>query len=377
MKILIVGGAGLVAVIIGVPAVVFVKQKRVRSAILVLTSLAFLVVALETGSFLWTAVPKLWGYTTDKHYTTKGKLTYPDDVLGYAPYADNTTIESSHIGDEPVYIETVYEFDAKARRVVPLERPAERHALFFGGSWTFGEGLANPESLSGRFQHHAKGEFQAYNYAFKGYGPNQMLCLLQDDAKFDDIPQKDGVAVYGFIVNHIWRTVGAPWQLISRDTIPLVRLDAEGQVEGPLYYKDIPSFQRKLAMYKALRTYSAMGRLLFSGKQLLLVSREKSIETTAATIIECSRRYKARFNGEFYTIIWPRRRLQPDEEKTFIQLLEAGGVKVLMPPPYPNPDEAMMHPVDEHPSPKEADWIAQYVQQHIAGVALSDSGDSQ
>lgn len=358
-------GFAIALLVAGGAAAALSRRNAVRNVALVMAGVGAALLIVELGALAWVNVPKLWGYTTAKHYAHEGHLGSRGGPLGYAPLADNTVTESSYLGRDPVFEGVHYAFDAKARRVVPLPHPAPKHALFFGGSYVFGEGLPNDQTVSARFQGAAQGEFQAYNYAYKGYGPNQMYCLLQDDTKFDDIPQHDGVAVYGFIQNHIWRTVGAPWQLATVPGIPIFRLDADGRLEGPMTYDEIPAMERRVGWYTFLQTYSPLGRLLVSKKFLRAVRDDEAMRTTAAVIVASAKAYKTRFQGEFYTVIWPRRRLAPAIESQFIALLEAGGVRVLQPPPLPNPQEAMLHPVDEHPSAKEVDWIAQHVYEAI------------
>lgn len=92
------------------------------------------------------------------------------------------------------------------------------------------------------------------------------------------------------------------------------------------------------------------------------------MRSTAAVVVASAELYKERFDGEFYTVIWPRRRLAPHLETKFIALLNEGGVRVISPPPLPNHEESMMHPLDEHPSSKEVDWVAKHVLAAIEAV---------
>lgn len=359
-------GVALMIVFGGALLAVLSRRNGVRNAGLVAAACGVVLLAGELGAVLWVNVPKLWGYTTNKHYEYEdGLLGQRDPTLGYGPIPDNSVLESLYYDDIAVFTGTRYTFDEKGRRVVPLDNRAPRHALFFGGSYTFGEGLPNDATLSARFQAYAEGNYQAYNYAYKGYGPNQMLCQLQDDAKFDDIAQDTGIAVYGFIRNHIWRAAGAPWQLSVVKNIPFFRLGPDGTLDGPLTYSELPSMRRRMAAYTFVQHYSPLGRLLFARKFMRAVPDEEAIRIAAAVVVASAERYKERFDGTFYTVLWPRRRLPEAQERLFIDLLRDGGVQVIQPPPLPNPAEAMMHPIDEHPSAKEVDWIARHVYESI------------
>lgn len=133
----------------------------------------------------------------------------PNPDLGYwlRPSVQVTATQTS--GSDLVY-RVRYTTDSQRRRVTPLDNPAgrDKFALFFGGSFTFGDGLADDETLPAAFGRAAPTYFP-YNYGMSGYGPQQMLAQLQ----FLDLPaqvnQSRGVAVYTFICPHVNRAIGS------------------------------------------------------------------------------------------------------------------------------------------------------------------------
>ena len=57
--------------------------------------------------------------------------------------------------------------------------PPEACVVFFGDSFTFGEGLNDTETMPYRAGAIGGGRFEVYNFGFRGYGPHPMLSALQ------------------------------------------------------------------------------------------------------------------------------------------------------------------------------------------------------
>jgi hypothetical protein len=82
------------------------------------------------------------------------------------------------------------------------------HWALFGGSFTFGEGVADDETLPW-ILNTLQNTHKAYNLGFMGNGPNDNLVSLQKFQSLSKIPQKLGFATYQFIDSHIARALGA------------------------------------------------------------------------------------------------------------------------------------------------------------------------
>lgn len=133
----------------------------------------------------------------------------PDELLGYTvrPNAQITSIKKR--GDAVIY-DVVYSTDAYHRRVTPVDDPEQRDRfmLFFGDSFTFGEGLPDDETLP---HYVAQGlpDYRPYNYGLSGYGPQQMLAKLQSDDLAAEVPEAEGIVIYVFIDAHVERAIGS------------------------------------------------------------------------------------------------------------------------------------------------------------------------
>src|SRR5690606_320602 len=132
---------------------------------------------------------------------TTGATYQSDPVLGYMPKA-NTAGDAQFMVDGQVIFDYTYRTDAFHRRRVPAQAgqttPRTRALLFFGCSYTFGEGVNDGETLPNQFALRAP-DTAVYNYAFSGYGPHHMLARLESMDIRGEVPEPEAAAVYLFI----------------------------------------------------------------------------------------------------------------------------------------------------------------------------------
>lgn len=115
--------------------------------------------------------------------------------------------ECTNHGEE-IY-RVVYEIDERSRRITPVDFPEERHgtALFFGCSFTFGQGVGQDETLPAAFGRECPG-LLPINYAAPGYGPQHMWLRLREEGFIEGLPFDRGVVAYGVMDNHVYRLLG-------------------------------------------------------------------------------------------------------------------------------------------------------------------------
>ena len=152
-------------------------------------------------------------------------------LFGYRALPNVSSRVQSIVDDQQVY-DVGYDFDKYSRRKLPESTLNEEKyfTLFFGGSNIFGEGLNSnqtlPYFLSKNFEN-----IRAYNYGFRGYGPQQMLSILQNYNLVEQIKQKQGIAIYKYFSFHIGRAIGSMrfirW---SRGVYPYYFLDKNDQL---------------------------------------------------------------------------------------------------------------------------------------------------
>ena len=130
-------------------------------------------------------------------------------VLGYAPSVDTTRTSIKSVDDRVLY-DVTYTIDQYGQRQTPdSNEQSAACLLFFGGSFIFGEGVEDAETLPNSLAKLLDGRYRVINFGFHGYGPHHMLALIQSDLIK---PQIEGcaelAAVYLTIPNHVDRAVG-------------------------------------------------------------------------------------------------------------------------------------------------------------------------
>ncbi len=90
----------------------------------------------------------------------------------------------------------------------PSNKENGKCVLFFGGSFTFGEGLNDNETMPYSVGIKMKGKYQVYNFGFHGYGPHQMLSAIEHNMVNDIISCKQKYVIYQALVTHADRSGG-------------------------------------------------------------------------------------------------------------------------------------------------------------------------
>jgi hypothetical protein len=130
-----------------------------------------------------------------------------DEILGYAPTKGKTVDSSEYKGKEIVYNVTYTIGDDGLRVSPPSEVINDSPCiLFFGDSFTFGEGLEDNQTMPYLVGELSK--YKVYNFGFHGYGPHQMLSALEHGVVDEIVKCKPRVAVYQALVDHVARSAG-------------------------------------------------------------------------------------------------------------------------------------------------------------------------
>ncbi len=112
--------------------------------------------------------------------------------------------------NEVIY-DVEYIFNEEGARQQYQNPNANRHALFFGDSLTFGEGLKDEETLPYLFQKNNE-TYQSYNYGFLGHGPGQMLLRVSSPEFKRKFRDKIGIVFYLYRDDAVKITAGkVPW----------------------------------------------------------------------------------------------------------------------------------------------------------------------
>jgi hypothetical protein len=171
-----------------------------------------------------------------------GRYTRASETMGWEPVPGITARSRKVRGDDVLY-DVVYAFDEAGRRKgpEPSGRAYAKFLLFFGGSNTFGEGLDVEASLPRQTARHLAG-VHAYNYAYRGYGPQHLLARLESTDLRAEVAEPEGLAVYVLPGFHLHRLVGSSRTLSWVDQLPYYRQEQGRLVRDGFYQTTRPTY---------------------------------------------------------------------------------------------------------------------------------------
>jgi hypothetical protein len=225
-----------------------------------------------------------------------------DDVLGYRGIPNSKVGMELRAGERLLY-DAVYTIDQLGRRKTPVEakRARDKYVLFFGGSFTFGSGVADNETLPYYFGSMSE-NYVPYNYAWGGYGPQHTLAKLENYRLRDEVKEGDGIAIYVFIDDHVKRAVNT-MRTFWVHRSPYYFLNEQGQVvrngnfneARPLLYRLYHDFLLRSNLLKILHV------------DFPLSIREEHIRLTGKIIAAAKGEFKRQFsNDNFFVLMHPR-----------------------------------------------------------------------
>ncbi len=132
-----------------------------------------------------------------------------DPVLGFRAKKDMETRHLKKLGEDLIY-DVTYRFDSFHRRVgdnPPLGKK-EKFIVLVGDSNIFGEGLRY-EQTTGHHLQKLHPKYRVYNYPYRGYGPGNVLALLESDRLREEIAEEEGLVIYPFLGHEAERLLGS------------------------------------------------------------------------------------------------------------------------------------------------------------------------
>lgn len=244
--------------------------------------------------------------------------------LGTVPYNDSVYHEVKIVGADTVF-DVNYTITPEHTRLTPdFDSTKSKHALFFGCSIAYGYGLNDNNTFPYYFQQNSG--FNAYNFAFTGYGTNQMLARFEYENVSDLVREKDGIAVYIFFWDHIERAIGS----MDRYT---------KWVSNAPYYEWQDD---KLVRNKAFKTgrpfVSGMYERLYQSSIVQYFNvgfpiglNETHFDLVSEMILQSKNKYKEQFGSDkFYTVIYPSfTEVDPEKYEKFLSYLEDKGLEYI------------------------------------------------
>jgi len=284
-----------------------------------------------------------------------------DDLLGYAPNAlSSTHAWARHLG-KPLY-DVTYTIGADRLRVEPPSPQATSSVLFFGCSFTYGEGLQDDQAMPYQVGLQTQGRYRTYNFGFHGYAPNQMLAEIESGRlqKLVTVPPR--IAIYQALPDHVRRVAG---KIPYGHHNPKYRLNPDGSVSLVGHFDDGRTQLSPLqARLRGQLKKSSIYRFLNS---LEPRTNDDDVRLLLAIVRQSRNSLTAQYPGiDFQIILWP----DFSNDQTVRQNLRSGFEAMKIPvhriedilPDYGTaPERYWLNAHDQHPNALADKMIADYV----------------
>jgi hypothetical protein len=288
-----------------------------------------------------------------------------DPVLGARPRAAASRTASRFYRDGRMLYDVVYSTLDSGWRVTPQNPDADKAVVFFGCSFTFGQGLEDEQTIPWRVAELLGPEYQVFNFALYGYGAHQMLAQIENGF-VDDIARRyqDVQAFFLTIDGHELRCSGFEEWVKSG---PLYA-EENGRVvyKGDIRNMDRPSLP---PLRKMLRNCLVFQSIVGSTPPQ---SREMR-ELHAAIVAESARQMREKYHAPLTVLLWPD---APFEG----QLRGRGLDPVSLVPALPDWETARSGyyiPYDGHPNALGADHVARFIAARVQKRAAAQAPESE
>lgn len=333
-----------------------IARATTARATLVNIATVLLVLAAFEG-YLW--LRELWSDPTrmEGSYTTD--YFVPDDLLGYGPTKGIVATSEKYRGEEPIY-RVRYTITADGLRVSPPVGTEERGCvLFFGGSVTFGEGVADDRAMPYQLGLLTAGHYRVYNFAFHGYGPHQMLAALQAGRVDAIVRCRPSHVIYQGILSHVERVAGlTTWD----EHGPRYVLTPGGGVALAGRFDDEKTAHPWKGWLSRWLTYDTLfGRRRAAGPYEIALYAEILAEARAFV--------EGHYPGaQFHVLLWDDRGM-PAHDPT-IQALQSKALRLhriteILPGYDADKPRYELSPFDHHPTAEAHGLIARYVAEQV------------
>jgi hypothetical protein len=315
-------------------------------------------------------------YLSANEYTSP---VYPDgyfkhdDVLGWAPVKGIQTRVTKlgpaglfHHPREQLY-DVTYTIDSNRLRVAPPYRIGESadSVLFFGCSFTFGEGLGDNETLPYQVGVESGGLYRTFNFSFHGYAPNQMLASIEDGIVQRVVDPTPRYAYYIALPNHVWRVAG---RVAWGGHAPRYLQDTNGTVyrAGNFEHHNPITLRLGLGRVAGQLKKSAIWRVLSTHDSRIT---DDDIRLYFAVVRRAQELLKAQYPEiQFRILLWPNQEV-PQQRVTYEKMQDGFRrmgipfdlVADILPGYKTNKSKYLLGPLDTHPNALANRLLAQYI----------------
>lgn len=238
-----------------------------------------------------------------------------DADLGYGPVPGVRVRSFREVEGERVY-DAHYTIDEHGLRTTPGSGAVGPAIVFFGGSFTFGEGVEDDETLPARTAAWLRDGTRIVNAGFHGYGPHQMLRSLET-GRLDGLVV-DGVehVIYQGIPGHVRRAAGrVTWDAAG----PRYEIGDDGRVAFVGPFRGWAASTATKILHRLGSTRELLERLLVASAS----ERESDEQRYVAIVARAAELVRERWGARFTVIFWD------EPGGTLADQLETRGLDVL------------------------------------------------
>jgi hypothetical protein len=349
---------------LSVLAFIFTRHVFWRSAWFNIAFLFFLLTGLELHSYLRMAqMPRFEGDAYQTGYMVA------NDTLGYGPVSD-AAIQVRKVNKAHTIYDVRYTIGENGLRVTAKSgNQADANnqcALFFGDSFTFGEGVEDHEAmpyvvseLSGRKTH---------NFAFHGYGPHQMLSAIDHGMVERIVDCQPHWIIYQALPEHVARSAGyASWDAHGPKYVI-----QDGHAEYTGHFDDHQSRLSKMHKKVMKQLQKSSLHQNFIGSDRYSVT-EEDIELFVGIVDTARKELRSKYpKATFHVILWDvlggGATLQGVRDRLDRRSIDMYLISDILPNFGESRSTYEISPYDAHPSPLAHRRIAEYLVKNIVGV---------
>lgn len=278
--------------------------------------------------------------------TTTPEFDAVDGQLGVRPPPPGAYRVRKHVhGTGEQIFDVIYTIAENGFRKTGGADPAADTVLFFGGSFTFAVGVEDDETYPAQFSKALGHRFHVINMGLGGYGPHQMLRMLDSGIAERAAKGRVARAYYFAIDHHIDRVAGIQsWNINA----PRYVLDEGGNLLSDGLYSQDGLVRLAYALDRKGGLPAAIGRAING----LRAPPQKRIDLAEAVIVRSAELVKQKFGAGLYCLFWA-----PHWSKDFSKLtdrLRARGVTVLPVSDFiadlTTPSVAILPGIENHPN---------------------------
>lgn len=349
-----------------------IKVKGPKKKIIIANLIAIpLVIAISEGTCGLLNLQN--ALNTETHTTIPYMTPQISKYLGYTPIANSVFLVTATQHKKIIYQNAIYTINKDGLRYTPSSNEKSNQCLlFFGDSFTFGEGLNDDETLPylvGKKTHH---KYKIYNFAYSGYGPQQMLSAIEHgivDKKIKNC--KSTTAIYSGLPDHAKRIAGKlPWQKYD----PKYSLvNNEAVYKGSFNGKKVGNSHPINPWLMKAQTIVFVHNKIVEQKTVVKESEEAQYEKLYIAILKKTKKLlKQKYNADFIILLWDFGDSEDFQNYAFQRTLRENSFDYyLMSSILPNYSYTYLRQDDGHPKTLANEFIADFISKKLSRMEKS------